>query len=402
LRTSLGIETEKRSSEILVFDFLSHETMHHAFNEGFLKLLRAAFPDDKISFFARAAHIKQLSPRVFQENRIDFKPCEPFQVPFGLSRHNPIAGRIAARRCFATMTREFRGRRLRLAVILGVDANLYAIARARWPALSSAPLHLVVHSHLGDAAIWRSRNPFIRAGDFVAQLRHPLPASIHLIVLELGVKEAIVELSTVLAPSIETIEHPTLESEWIDASPKRADEVLRIAFLGHARREKGFHLFADLARLCKRPGLEFQAIGVAAPEMRDLDLSGISRVPSPEALSREAYLAALRQVDMVCVPMVSRAYDFTASGTVSDAVAALRPLIGIRNRSLDALVKRYGAIGYLAQSSDELIEFIRNFNYRDFVASQPLWVENLAKCRSARRPEVLARDYAQRLDRQAV
>ena len=39
-----------QSFEIKIFDFLSFDHVHLPFNEGYLRILRAAFPEDHISF----------------------------------------------------------------------------------------------------------------------------------------------------------------------------------------------------------------------------------------------------------------------------------------------------------------------------------------------------------------
>src|ERR1700753_1178813 len=96
--------------EIALFDFISHETMHLPFNEEYLRVLRAAFPDDRIVFRARAGHVANLKPRVADLTGIAFEACEPFVPPFGLSAHNPLGGRLAARNCRRTMADEVRGR----------------------------------------------------------------------------------------------------------------------------------------------------------------------------------------------------------------------------------------------------------------------------------------------------
>src|SRR5471030_2144971 len=97
------------SREIAVFDFISHETMHLPFNEEYLRVLRAAFPSDRIIFRARTAHTANLRRRVADLAGIEFGVCEPFTVPFGLSSHNPLGGRLAARRCRQVMADSLRG-----------------------------------------------------------------------------------------------------------------------------------------------------------------------------------------------------------------------------------------------------------------------------------------------------
>jgi hypothetical protein len=379
--------------EIALFDFISHETMHLPFNEEYLRVLRAAFPGDRIVFRARAGHVANLKPRVADLGGIDFEACEPMTPPFGLSSHNPLGGRLAARNCRRVMADSVRGRPLRLAALLGVDGNLYAAIGRHWPEVSPAPLHMILHGQLGDAMIWRSRNPVTRAADLVSQIQRPLPPTVKMVALELGVREAIAEL----APgngSVVTLEHPILVSEWSEETPPAADGRLKIAFLGNARRSKGFELFATLARTSEREDLAFESIGIAAPDTDHLDVSALARKPSRTSMSRQDYLDAVRAIDLVCLPLHSRAYDFTASGTFADAVSALKPLIAFRNRTFDAIVAKYGPIGWLVESEAELFYLVSTLDPQAFAAARVDWVTNLRRIREARRPEALAGGYA--------
>jgi hypothetical protein len=379
--------------EIAVFDFISHETMHLPFNEEYLRVLRAAFPSDRIIFRARTGHTVNLRQRVADLAGIEFGVCEPFTVPFGLSSHNPLGGRLAARRCRRVMADALRGHPLRLAALLGVDGNLYAAIGRHWPEVSPAPLHMILHGQLGDAMIWRSRNPIARATDIVSQIQRPLPPTVRMVALELGVREAIAEL----APgngSVVTLEHPILVSEWSEETPPAEDGKLKIAFLGNARRSKGFELFATLARTSQRADLAFESIGIAAPDTDHLDVSALARKPSRTSMSRQDYLDAVRAIDLVCLPLHSRAYDFTASGTFADAVSALKPLIAFRNRTFDAIVAKYGPVGWLVESEAELFYLVSTLDRRAIAAARPEWVANLRRVREARRPEALAAGYA--------
>ena len=45
-------QTATEPLDIEVFDFLSFDHVHLPFNEGYLRILRAAYPDDRISFRA--------------------------------------------------------------------------------------------------------------------------------------------------------------------------------------------------------------------------------------------------------------------------------------------------------------------------------------------------------------
>jgi hypothetical protein len=253
---------------------------------------------------------------------------------------------------------------------------------------------MILHSHLGEAMVWRSRNPLIRAGDLISQITRPLPPSVRVVALELGIKEAIADASPTISPSIVTLEHPILRSEWAEDSPLAKVGKVKIAFVGHARGAKGFDVFVQLAGRCSRNDIEFHAIGHSSPETDHLDISALARKPSKTPLLREEYLAGLEEVDLVCLPLHSRAYDFTGSGTVSDAIAALKPLLVMRNRTIEALFDHYGPIGWLADGRDDLFELVRTLDPTEFGRQRSSWIGNLRAIREARRPETLAKSYA--------
>src|SRR5213078_4625093 len=161
--------------------------------------------------------VRYLSRRVADLDNVTLTPCPAFKTPFGLSRHNPVAGNWAGLECLRTIVRGITPGKTRLVAVLGIDANLFAALGRRWPSASSIPLHMILHSHLGDAMMWRSRNPLIRYADFVSRLRRPLPQRVYLVVLELGIKSAVGELAPHLGRSILTLEHPVLETEWATA-----------------------------------------------------------------------------------------------------------------------------------------------------------------------------------------
>lgn len=379
---------------VLVFDFLSHETMHLPFNEGYLRMLRAAFPADRIVFHARPGHIASLAAAVSDLPGLAFEPCAPLTVPFGLSPHNPLAGRPAAWGCFTTVARAARGAAPRLVALLGVDANLLGVARRRAPSLS-APLHLIMHAEVGRPQLWRSRNPLFRAGDILSVMRRGVPPSVRMVALELGVAAAVSELAPALRPNLVTLEHPILRREWMQDRQDASQAALKIGFLGNADLVKGFGIFTEVALACRgRADLEFEAIGIATSNSERLDQSGLSRRPTPGGLPRDAYVQAVQRLDLACLPMSSRAYDLIASGTVSDAIAALKPLLALRTRTLAAIADKYGPIGMLADSKQQMIEALQDLTPESFAQRRAEWVANLRRLRAARLPESVAQGYA--------
>jgi len=76
--------------------------MHLQFNEAYIRLIHQAFPDHRVVFHARTAHLTSLSARLTGLDRIDMRACPAFTVPFGLS---PTKGF----HLFADLARKYRG-----------------------------------------------------------------------------------------------------------------------------------------------------------------------------------------------------------------------------------------------------------------------------------------------------
>jgi hypothetical protein len=149
------------------------------------------------------------------------------------------------------------------------------------------------------------------------------------------------------------------------------------------------------ARLsCSRDDIEFHVIGHSSPETDHLDTAKLARTPSKTPLLRDEYLEALEEVDLVCLPLPGHVYDFTGSGTGSDAIAALKPLIVLRNRTMEAMFARYGPIGWLADDRHHLFRLIGALDPGEFARMRSSWVNNLTAIREAPRPELLAKSYA--------
>jgi hypothetical protein len=380
--------------EICCFDVLSHANMHLPFNETYLRVLMAAFPNARIRFFATAGHVDNLARRFAEPVPVDFEPFDAFAVPWGFSRHNPLFGGLAAKRVLQSMSARLASVRPDLVVMGGVDANLFGALCARWPAISEAPLHMLLHSHLGDAMRWRSRNPLIRGYDFISRLRGSMPSSVTLVALDLGVREAILEMAPHLAGRVTELEHPVPTAEWSDDTAREGP--LRVGFLGMASSAKGFPLFCDIARQWAGPHLEFHGIGIAGYSADNgPDIGALASLPVADGLPRAEYLKRLRTMDLICLPLHGRTYDFVASGSVCDAITALKPVVSFRTRTLAAMHEKYGPIGMLADSEEAMVGFFRGLTRAGFAKTHADWVANLVRIRAARAPEALGAAYAE-------
>jgi len=379
---------------VYCFDVHSHSKMHLPFNESYIQIVRSAFPNDQIYFYAEAGHIDNLKIKFTTDSKVTFGTINPMVIPFGFSRHNPLLARIGANKTLNDISKIIKDKEVRLVTLMGADSGLYSAVADSWKNISNATIHLLMHAQLGDAMVWRSRNPFIKMGDYVSQLNKKLSANVKIVALELGVKESIIKLAPHLENNIITLEHPVVPAECSN-NLGRMHQKIRVGFLGHANRNKGFDIFCNIAKKCTNSNIEFHAIGIEAKtEAQPIDTSGLTRKPAKGGLSRREYITAIQEVDIVCSPMYNRCYDFIASGTVSDAITHLRPIIGLSNITLEAIQKKYGQYGHLFNSAEDMLKFFNKLTIEMLASLNTDWHENLLKIQQRRHPINLGKEFA--------
>lgn len=377
---------------IAFFDFLSHGGMHVPYNLGHIRVLREAFPDDQILVAADAGQIESLRPALSGIPHIEFQPVELFELVRTGDAHLPWRGRPAARRSWAEVERVLAGRRPRLGVLGGMDANLLAVFRRRWQQLAPSPLHYVLHSHLAMAHSWRSRNPILRSTDFISVFRRGLPPGQFILAIELSIADSIEQSFPAMRGHCLTMEHPVLQDELQPFVPPAPDRPFRLGFCGHCGKGKGFDFFVDMARQFAGEKMTFHAIGALNPNVAGMDLSSLSRKPSAKGLARDAFTAALGEVDMVCLPL-GKDPRFVASGSIIDAFSAGKPLLVTNNPMLQAIAGKYGEFGVRVDDRAGIRTFLETFERTAVIEKFPIWNESITRIRAARTPSALAAAY---------
>ncbi|MDX2222403.1 MAG: hypothetical protein SFV21_06630 [Rhodospirillaceae bacterium] len=383
-------------SALIVADFISHPTMHLPFNESYLALMAQRFPDRRIVFAAQSGHLENIGSRLSHLTQIEYVTAPPLAANGVLSRHNPIAAIPAARACIAFLNAHAERISAERVAVLGFEGYLYRAVCRLWSHQARFAIDLIMHGQLGDSMIWRSRNPIYRRFDIQSQLQRPCPKSVTIHVLELGIADCVVERFPHLSGRVQCLEHPILESDWRPgmAPDPDANKPVVFAFLGNARRSKGFGEFIDLAKRARGPHRKFITVGEMSKGEKFPDMDCLDVAPARAPLSRIQYMDLLCTADLVCLPYHSAAYNFTASGTMCDAIAALRPVIAIRSRTMSAVFDRYGPFGILVDSIDEMLAVVESIDRPQIEAQRAAWQSSLERMRAARTPVNAARRAA--------
>src|SRR5260370_36745467 len=121
--TDQGAAT-RTGGHVVLFDFYSHAHMHLPFNEGYLRIVRTAFPQAPITLHADPEHLANLTPRIAGLD-VRCRPLARVKVPFGLSRHNPVGARLAAAPPLPALRRRPQASQPPVG-LLGGEGGLYA------------------------------------------------------------------------------------------------------------------------------------------------------------------------------------------------------------------------------------------------------------------------------------
>jgi glycosyltransferase involved in cell wall biosynthesis len=375
---------------IVFVDPFNHGLSHVPINVAMVETAVAAEPHERLMVVAEQVHLNAMA------ELIDRATWERSEV-------TPLIPPPAGSRFLARLATDFQNFRRIFAVVPSgstlvvgdiAPATIYALRLNTFlrPAAFSHVL-VVLHGNASDLAGWRARNPVIR----LTQLRSAMrvaPARAGFVVLEEAIRRALLDVVPEFSGRIHTFEHPlpSIEGGLITGptGPSRmGDQPVRIAFLGAAQAKKGFPLFLDIAgRLKQRFAgrVEFHCIGWLPPESAGVDVSALTRLPSPTKISRAAFRAALAAVDYVCMPYSQDQYRYSASGTLLDAAAAGKPIIALRSPIFDDLEERFGDIGALCDRVDDLEPMMADLVREGLSARYVAQTEAMMRIRESRLP----------------
>ena len=374
---------------IILLDLISHETMHIPFNEGYIRVMRNAFPDDDIIFAATAGHISNMDKNIAIEFNIKME-----ETP---NLRDLLNGK-SPKKCWHNLIQLTKGKSVRLVSLLGAVGPLIHTFSKQWHKTYNGNLHFIQHDQFARMIEWRSKNIITKHFDYLSVLGRGLPERQKLIVLELGLKNLLSKHATKLAPSIVTIEHPVLESEWLNAKPLTPKQPIKVAFLGNCGKGKGFDKFLRLAEKFSGDKYQFYAIGKNnIPEKDNLSFSGLTVLPANGHMPRERFIELLEEVDMVCLPLPTST-SYVSSGSIIDAFAGLKPLIITENQSILAIQEKYGKYGEIVKNQDEMDSFFEQFTQERFQELYATWQTSLLKIRTARAEEALGKLIIENLE----
>ena len=160
-----------------------------------------------------------------------------------------------------------------------------------------------------------------------------------------------------------SIEHPYVFDKNSLKRHREINSQLNVGTLGVFNEYKGGRSILELAKILKFKGIDNVNISITGKIDFDISLlreAGID-LPSNDGESMVSIVELknrINQLDFILYFYPIDTYKLTASGALFEAINRKRPIIAIRNEYFEYIFNKYGSIGYLVDTLDEMADII--------------------------------------------
>jgi glycosyltransferase involved in cell wall biosynthesis len=327
---------------------------HSEINAAIIATARAAFPEDPVYFIATHKHCKAVDKELTRHgvSKIFYE-----ELP-----DNPTSSGIRLICTVRSVFRSCRKHGCTRILIGGFNRryhNMFSFFMPRW---FSGGCYGLVH-HQGVYLLSTK-------GESILQMLKMRVTSllwsnrIKVLVLGPTVADYLVKHSAYPNAKIEWIYHPYF---YNDGGKKQALEKknIQFVFLGRTAKDKGFDIFCrianEISNTTKTENCRFVLIGgLSWKPIEYFDNGPVVRVKKEKwRLTREDLVSELQKASYLIMPYDRANFGRTnVSGTFFDAVKYLKPIIALSNPELSLFFEKFGDLGYLCESTDEMRQLI--------------------------------------------
>lgn len=193
---------------------------------------------------------------------------------------------------------------------------------------------------------------------------HSPAKNIHFIVLsDIAIKNLAPYVSKEMIERFRSIDHPIVpvSSTKTDSYENKPSCCLKLGTVGILNEHKGSDKYLDLIKIAKRNGInaQFHVIGHIQCDATPFKEEGVIVPIKPEEpLPETEFFNKVQELDFILYFYSSDKYKLTASGALLDAIRFRKPIIALRNEYFQYFFNKFGAVGYLVDSVDEMVNLI--------------------------------------------
>lgn len=199
--------------------------------------------------------------------------------------------------------------------------------------------------------------------------RRPVPGMSFIVLGDVVLKNLRDYLNPELYARFYALDHPVLSPslspsirEDLSVGRKRGDG-LDLGTVGILNEHKGSELYLRLIEKVSDSvkDIRFHAIGHIQCDPEPFRRKGTAIPSNPqEPLPAPLFLKKVSHLDYILYFYTSETYRLTASGALLDAIRFRKPVIALRNEYFEYFFKKFGELGYLVNSVDEMADLIKN------------------------------------------
>lgn len=190
-------------------------------------------------------------------------------------------------------------------------------------------------------------------------------SSLYFCVLGESIKERLKPIIGKRIRSFISIDHPYIFSGK-NVQIKSNSNFINIGTVGELNAFKGLYLYIELIesvrRVMQENPIQFSIIGRVTKEKDIFKKLGVKIPGENKTLLRADFDLSVSSLNYILFFYSNDKYQITASGAIFDAIKFRIPIIALRNVYFDYLFNKYGNIGYLCNSIEEMVNVILNLN----------------------------------------
>tara|TARA_B100000700_G_scaffold319802_1_gene415751 strand:+ start:550 stop:1683 length:1134 start_codon:yes stop_codon:yes gene_type:complete len=299
-----------------------------------------------------------------------------------ISRDDSFSGLFDAFRLFKLVCLLAKNNQVSSMIFLTTTAGMLECTnRIKYP----QKIYAFMHMALSRLNMYRPRNPITRWFTLTNVFKRLRSERLNVLVLEEHIKVNLLSKFAHLESVVKCVEHPIPDKDGkvrLDKiNTSEHDNKTVLGFPGNFTFDKGALDFASLANNSSLSVKHiFKVIG-RNKEVSEEHCLNLYPKPLPKAfITSEEYNTQLVQSDYLFLGHKSEVYNWTASGVYVDAIELNIPIIAKRNQLYENEFEKYGAMGFLYETVDEVCVFLTSVRKCDYDSFK----ENMRKAKRSR------------------
>lgn len=369
---------------MIIAEFMQDNNVHLSCDSGMASIIIHKYPDEPIHLFYGEGHYNAIKNELTKHNidtsRLVFHKIKP--VARIIRDYEAFSSQLAAIKevfSFAKTNNENK--------ILFTYTTMYSAFILKYFCLMNPKIKVqsVIHAELEkiDMKEYLSNTRlnkiqvyfYVKLFGIQNPLKLPTPSNLKYIVYGQSIKENAIKKIPSLKDKMSSIPHPYL---WDSIQNEtNVDNKIGLGIIGRCH---AFKTIPILKRLCEdlknKPNKNFELLfsGYIDDEqfyeyLNRLDFiyeDSLSRTRTPDEVRNKI----INKMTYALFTYNFGSYKYTASGAVMDALNFEKPIIALSNDYIKSYFEKYGNIGYLCNSYEELLEkvssVINNFPKEEY------------------------------------